>query len=205
MIFVSSIIASDSVTKYLAQVPRTLDADESVLREVYNADIQLCAHRTFHALDIIAQEVKILALMPPTPASEVPNPMDSSDRPRANGDDYSERLDRPEALKNGKAGPLLSKDGKPLKPFTLLDNRQRLRSGVFKPDHSLPTMTIEEYLQEEKRRGGIIDGAGKQSGPSAPIDEDDLEKADQETMKAREWDDFREDNPRGSGNTLNMG
>lgn len=191
--------------EYLAQVPKTLDTDESVLREVYNADIQLCAHRTFHALDMIAQEVKILALMPPTPASEAPNPMDSKDRPRADSDNYSERLDRPDIFTNTKAGPLLTKDGKPLKPFTLLDNRQRLRGGVFKPDHSLPTMTIDEYLQEEKRRGGIIDGAGNQSGQSVPIDEDDLNKADQETLKAREWDDYKEDHPRGSGNTLNMG
>ena len=191
--------------KYLAQVPRTLDEDESVSREVYNADIQLCAHRTFHALDIIAQEVKILALMPPTPASEAPNPMDSQERSRTDGDGYSERLDHHDTFKNGKGGPLLTKDGKPLKPFTLLDNRQRLRNGVFKADHNLPTMTIDEYIQEEKRRGGIKDGAGGQSGQSLPIDEDDLEKADQETMKAREWDDFRDDNARGSGNTLNMG
>ena len=66
-------------------------------------------------------------------------------------------------------------------------------------------MSIDEYLEEEKRRGGIIDGGGEQSGQSAPIDEDDLDKADEETTKAREWDDFKEANPKGSGNTLNRG
>ena len=154
---------------------------------------------------MIAQELKILALMPPTPSAEQPNPLDTRDRSNRNGDSYSERLDQPESFMNGKGGPILDKDGKPLKPFTLLDNRQRLRNGVFKPDHTLPTMTIDEYLDEEKRRGGMIDGGGEQSGRPAEANEDDLQKADLETMKAREWDEYKESNPKGSGNTLNRG
>jgi immunoglobulin-binding protein 1 len=80
-----------------------------------------------------------------------------------------------------------------------------LRDGVFRPDHSLPTMTIDEYLAEEKRRGGIIDGGGEQSGIQPEVDEDNLVEADAATMKAREWDEFKEENPKGSGNTLNRG
>ena len=87
----------------------------------------------------------------------------------------------------------------------LLDQRQKFRDGVFRPDHSLPTMTIDEYLEEEKRRGGMIKGGGEQSGIPEVVNEDDLEKADAETMKAREWDEFTEQNPKGSGNTLNRG
>ena len=66
-------------------------------------------------------------------------------------------------------------------------------------------MTIDEYLAEERRRGGIIEGGGEQSGAQVPVDEDDLEAADRETMKTREWDEFKENNPKGSGNTLNRG
>jgi hypothetical protein len=66
-------------------------------------------------------------------------------------------------------------------------------------------MTIDEYLEEEKRRGGIIEGGGEASGIKAEPDEDNYEKADEETMKAREWDEFVEANPKGSGNTLNRG
>lgn len=146
--------------------------------------------------------------MPTTPS---PRPEDRAadyrERTIRLGDDYSERLDLSlsQLSIKGKAGPILSKDGKPLKPFTLLDNRQTVRDGVFRPDHSLPTMTIDEYLVEEKRRGGIIEGGGEQSGRLVEPDEDDLDKADMETMKAREWDDFTESNPKGSGNTLNRG
>lgn len=66
-------------------------------------------------------------------------------------------------------------------------------------------MTIDEYLAEEKRQGGIVEGGGEQSGIMPEPDEDDFDRADQETMKAREWDEFKEANPRGSGNTLNRG
>lgn len=124
-----------------------------------------------------------------------------------NGDGYSERLDPSlsELLTRGKGGPILSKDGRPLRPFTLLDSRQRVQQGVFRPDHNLPTMSIDEYLEEEKKRGGIIEGGGPQSELRPEPDEDDLEKADAETMKARAWDEFQEDNPKGAGNTINRG
>ena len=157
---------------------------------------------------MIAQELKILALMPPTPPAVSDNqPPDYRERLGRGRENYSERLDPPlsRLLSGGKAGPILSKEGKPLKPFTLLDSRQRLRDRVFRPDHSLPTMTIDEYLEEEKRRGGMIEGGGKQSGIPAEPDEDDYKKADMDTMKAREWDEFTEANPKGSGNTLNRG
>lgn len=114
------------------------------------------------------------------------------------GQDYSDRLDRPlsELLASGNAGPILDKGGKPLRPFTLLDNRQQLQNGVFRPGHNLPTMTIDEYLEEEKRRGGIIEGGGEASGIIPEPDEDNYDKLDVETMKARDWDEFVEANPK---------
>lgn len=157
---------------------------------------------------MIAQEFKILALMPPKPpAGHEDQAVDYRERGGRGKDEYSDRLDPSisQLLNKGKAGPILSKEGRPLKPFTILNSRQELRNGVFRPDHSLPTMTIDEYLAEEKRRGGMVDGGGEQSGRPADPDEDNLDKADIETMKAREWDDFTEANPKGSGNTINRG
>ncbi len=102
-------------------------------------------------------------------------------------------------------GPLLTTDGKPRQPFTILGNRAEMARNVFRPGHNLPTMSIDEYLDEERRRGGIIDGGGPSSGIAPEPDEDNYDKADAETMKARAWDEFTEANPRGSGNTLNKG
>ena len=184
-----------------------LQGDDTALREIVLAEIQLCVHHTFHSLDIIGQELKILALMPASSPRPEERAADYRERKGPHENGYSERLDPSlsQLLNRGKAGPILSKDGKPLKPFTLLDSRQTVRNGVFRPDHSLPTMTIEEYLAEEKRSGGIIEGGGEQSGRPVEPDEDNLDKGDMETIKAREWDEFTESNPKGSGNTLNRG
>jgi immunoglobulin-binding protein 1 len=150
-------------------------------------------------------ETKILAQAPPPTAQNGTSQPDPRRRQGASNE-YSDRLDTPLAqLLTSKTGPILDKSGRPLRPFTLLDSRQRLQQGVFRPDHNLPTMSIDEYLEEEKRRGGIIEGGGEKSGIKPQIDEDNMDKMDEETMKARAWDDFKDDNPRGSGNTLNRG
>jgi immunoglobulin-binding protein 1 len=161
-------------------------------------------HQTFQSLESLAQELRIISLAPPPPP---PGQSATGPDAREDGRDkegYSERLDGQYAgLKY--SGPILSSDGKPMRPFTLLDTRQNLKKNVFRPDHALPTMTIDEYLEEEKRRGGIIEGGGAQSGIKPEPNEDDLEAADAETMKARAWDEYVEENPKGSGNTLNRG
>lgn len=163
----------------------------------------------------------------PTPSSITPDGRERAGLRGAFNPEYSERLDR-DLLSSANAGPILNANGKPLRPFTLLDSRQTLKNGVFKPGHNLPTMTIDEYLEEERARGGIIEGGGEASGIVPEPDEDNLEKADEEIMKARAWDEYVESNPkyvyaleqtsfcwcedlfanfpfRGSGNTLNRG
>lgn len=195
-------------SQHLRQNPTVLETNDTAARELYLTNVALSIHLTFQSLESIAQELQILALAPSAPAQNDPDRSALDDRRRNGGDQdtYSDRLDGPlTRLGAGRGGPILSKDGRPLQPFTLLDSRQRLRDGVFRPDHNLPTMTIDEYLEEEKRRGGIIEGGGAQSGIRPEPNEDDFAKADEETMKARAWDEFKEDNPRGSGNTMNMG
>ncbi|KAJ4300380.1 Type 2A phosphatase-associated protein 42 [Collariella sp. IMI 366227] len=184
--------------------------DEEAVREVHLAHLQYSTHMAFQALDGLNREAEILALAPPPQPSRGPDPREEEDMRRQQrplgglGDNYSDRLDQP--LRRGAAGgPILSAQGKPLQPFTLLNNRQELAKGVFRPGHSLPTMTIDEYLDEEWKRGGIIEGGGEASWHRPEPDEDDIEKADAETLKARAWDEFVEANPKGSGNTLNRG
>ncbi len=56
---------------------------------------------------------------------------------------------------------LLTQQGKVLQPFTITTEglkRQELQKGVFRPGHSLPTMTIEEYLDREMERGNFLSG-----------------------------------------------
>jgi len=123
---------------------------------------------------------------------------------------YQERLDGPPSLwfNGGVQGPLLSKQGKPLRPFVLLDSqarRQELQQNVFRPSHNLPTMTIDEYLRAEKEMGNIIERGGKPAEPKEDPDDQDEGAIDAATYKARQWDAFKDDNPRGSGNRMNKG
>ncbi|CCU83031.1 TOR signaling pathway regulator (TapA) [Blumeria hordei DH14] len=194
--------------KFEKDLKKKLEAyEEDSARELYLTEISLCTHNTFQALESLNLELKVLAMAPPI----TPNAIDSLDRDyrermglRHNSGDYSEKLDL-DLVSTASSAPILSSSGKPLRPFTLLSNRKTLRKDVFKPGHNLPTMTIDEYLEEERARGGIIEGGGEASGIRPEPDEDNFEKADEETMKAREWDEFTEENHRGSGNTLNKG
>ncbi|KAI1386541.1 TAP42-like family protein [Hypoxylon trugodes] len=196
--------------EYMRSSPRYLEdgGDEEAVRELYLTNISFCTHMAFQGLEGINREMEILA-QAPIPLMPQATTVEDDERRRrgpSGSDGYSDRLDAPlNSLMSRTNGPLLSREGKPLRPFTLTSNRQDLRNGVFRPGHNLPTMSIDEYLEEERRRGGIIEGGGEASFRRPEPDEDDMEKADAETMKAREWDEFKEANPRGSGNTLNRG
>lgn len=193
--------------EYMRKKPSVLQSDDSAARELHLTNIAYCTHQAFQSLESIAQEMHILSLAPPSPPPDTTqNPADNRERNGRYADGYSERLDGPVShLSAGMKGPLLDKKGKPLRPFTLTSKRAEFQNGVFRPDHNLPTMSIDEYLEEERRRGGMIDGGGPQSGIKPQVDEDDMNAADRETMKAREWDEYVEANPKGSGNTLNRG
>ncbi|KAF2459184.1 type 2A phosphatase-associated protein 42 [Lineolata rhizophorae] len=196
--------------EHLRSNPTALSTDDAALRSLHLAALAHAVHQSFAHLESLAQELHILSLAPlaPPPSSDADAPPDGRQAGRG-VEAYSDRLDAPLAQLARSAvargGPILSRDGKPLRPFTLLDARQRARDGVFRPDHNLPTMSIDEYLAEERRRGGIIEGGGPQSERREVVNEDDLEAADRETYKARAWDEFKEENPKGSGNTLNRG
>lgn len=78
------------------------------------------------------------------------------------------------------------------KPFKLVRNRKQVADGVFQYGHNLPTMTIDEYLDLEKRRGNIITGGGAASGIKKEIDEDDDTLIEIELKKAREFDEYKD-------------
>ena len=197
--------------EYMQRNPTALANDDDALRDLQLTHIAYCTHQTWASLESIAQELHILSLAPPTPPPDqlLQNPDLRERGIERNREGYSERLDgTPSHLSAGIKGPMLDETGKPLRPFTLTaggSKRQQFQQGVFRPDHSLPTMSIDEYLEEERKRGGMIEGGGPQSEVKPYVDEDDLELADRETMKAREWDEYVEANPKGSGNTINRG
>lgn len=80
------------------------------------------------------------------------------------------------------------------KPFKLVKDRKQVAEGVFKHGHNLPTMTIDEYLDLEQKRGNIISGGGAASALKKEIDEDDEVAMEIELRKAREFDEIKDSN-----------
>lgn len=89
--------------------------------------------------------------------------------------------------------------------------RERMAAQVFQPHHRMPTMSIEEAgLKEmdimnkwQENTAKAIEEAnsswyndGQKPTPGEEEDEDDDAAQD----KARAWDDWKDDNPRGAGN-----
>jgi len=186
------------------------NVDDEDLRSLYTSQIQLSVMQSLQVLEGIALEIDILGKAPSEDEVRLQEKRrqqeaDERARRRKGDESYSDRVDPSNIFTKANGRPLLSSDGKPLRPFTLLGNREMLKGQVFGPGHRLPTMTIDEYLDEEKRRGNILSGGGEQSGRQLEPDEDNMALADQEMYKAREWDEFKEANPKGSGNTLNKG
>lgn len=103
----------------------------------------------------------------------------------------------------------------PMKPFVL--TKDKMQAQVFGPGYpSLPTMTVEDWLEQQQKCGVL-------PAPSVPQRlpvEDDVDAKDQEDedkekkaenddedtlLKARNWDDWKDSNRRGYGNRHNMG
>ncbi|BGP53841.1 Type 2A phosphatase-associated protein 42 [Rhodotorula sphaerocarpa] len=122
------------------------------------------------------------------------------------------------------AGPVLSSEGKVLRPFTILPSKKgplstrlRLQSEVFRDGHRLPTMSIDEFLDREEQRGNVLQGGGPSTSEAVEQERRDEEAAKEEDTvrgyeeeerglkKAREWDDYRDSHRKGEGNMHNRG
>ncbi|OMJ20388.1 hypothetical protein AYI69_g6235 [Smittium culicis] len=99
---------------------------------------------------------------------------------------------------------LVDKNGKPLQTFVITNSKQQILNSTFRPGHSLPTMTVDQFVDQELARGNFLSGGTEEPVPEE-ISDNDYEAIDAETVKKREWDLFVEQNPKGSGNTSNRG
>lgn len=83
-------------------------------------------------------------------------------------------------------------------------DRDVIAREVFRPSHILPTMTIEEagemeYREMVERQVREAERRVARANEEAAMTEE--EKEDREVAKARSWDEFKDDNPFGHGNS----
>ncbi|KIJ17018.1 hypothetical protein PAXINDRAFT_176132 [Paxillus involutus ATCC 200175] len=189
---------------------------DDVLREATLLLLRLCYAQAYPQLESTNQEMELLRNAPPPPPPELP-----ADERQSIAKEQEDMWKIDSAPRLPGKGPLLDSTGKPLRPFTILpsgaSDRTRLQAQVFGPGHRLPTMSIDEYLEIERQRGGIISGGGPQS-ETEPTSSEQLTRnsemdgtvfgeltAEEKRQKDEEWAQYKDAHARGSGNTMNRG
>jgi len=151
-------------------------------RETWMLRIEMAASASLGHLEMIETELQILASTPPPDERrEPPGPTPEQMMVTA------ALRDATRTLQGGLQG-----------------ERDRIRGEVFRPTHHLPTMTVEQFGEQEyKEMMGRTQKEGEMRAKQAARDaaRTQEQKEHDELMKARYWDDFKDDNPRGHGNS----
>ncbi|CAD6885266.1 unnamed protein product [Tilletia laevis] len=194
--------------------------------------LNLHAVKTYALLESATQELVLLANMPPPQELQ----QRQQQQQRRDDGDSTWKLDTP--LGGGStSGALLDPKGRPLRPFTITGStggaggdggsgllpqdptahREQLRKQVFQPSHRLPSMSIDDYLAEEERRGNVLRGGGPEGAAKATPKEErairaqldgtqEGEEAEEEERREKiKWDAWSDEHRRGEGNTMNRG
>mmetsp|Transcript_3503 Transcript_3503/g.10588 ORF Transcript_3503/g.10588 Transcript_3503/m.10588 type:complete len:340 (+) Transcript_3503:124-1143(+) len=155
------------------------DALEELEREITLSAVHTCVCEAMSALKSVEQELELLKFA-----------VDAKNR----GLDPSEEARK--ALRNLP----------PPQTYRIVDTRQYQQEQVFRPSHTLPTYTVEQWGEVEAAR--MRENAAKEEEQrrkqeaEAQEDSDDDEVSDRRTMEARRWADWTDDHNKGSGNTL---
>ncbi|XP_061899675.1 immunoglobulin-binding protein 1 [Entelurus aequoreus] len=119
-----------------------------------------------------------------------------------------------EILKNmdGQLGvtPSAGPSRPPMKTFIL--TKDAMQAQVFGAGYpSLPTMTVDDWYEQHSKHGVLPDQgvpgrlAAEEDADSREEEEEEQKDDKESVMKARNWDDWKDDHRRGYGNRHNMG
>lgn len=175
--------------------------DEEMYRNLLIMKLKSLSYCAFNDIEQILYEIELLQNFVKMAPIENFHPDKKDQSTNADPTGFTERLETIDK-------PILSESGKVLRNFTLVNKRQQLQDKVKGYGQYGPTMTVEEFLQHEFESGRVLQGGEeelKQEQQRKEDNEDNYEYNDRETYKAREWDEFKENNPKGSGNTMNRG
>jgi hypothetical protein len=94
--------------------------------------------------------------------------------------------------------PPPSEEKKPIKTLVLESRKLKLQN-VFRPGHSLPSMTVQEFYEKAYKDFNFISANKLPSLEKDPESEEEEERI----YKIRAKDEYNDWNPKGSGNRLN--
>jgi len=95
----------------------------------------------------------------------------------------------------------------PLKPIVITDTKQFIKDNAFKPGWNLPSVSIEQAAEIDYQDMLGREARQKEKKKSEKLVKeygDDDDEAE-ELKKTRDFDDYKDDHPRGSGNTGTKG
>ncbi|EFA75612.1 hypothetical protein PPL_11118 [Heterostelium album PN500] len=116
-----------------------------------------------------------------------------------------EEIDKMKAANNGVVPKPPPPKPSGIGNFKILpDGRQIMLDKVFRPSHILPTISPEEAAAWEMHNGGMVKGKGgkesEKKGSDDEAEDDGKEENHDKLREKRDWDDWKDDNPRGWGN-----
>ena len=142
---------------------------EDQYRDFVLLHLQFAIFQTMEQLVGIQQEIPMLKQM--QERREAMGSNDARASNRSNNDARDGKVDD-NRIWNA-TGPLMDPQGRPLRPFVITNKKAEMMKGVFRPGHSLPTMSIEEYLDQEIERGNFLSGGTEEPKKKEADDNDD--------------------------------
>lgn len=173
-----------SMSGYLSADPEQRATQD---REYYELKIRLAALDSYEKLYVLKQEIEILSYA-------VDHYYDENEKKEKK---VTEEEDSMDSLGDqlGQAADMLR---------TSFNQRQRLENQVLRPSHILPTITVEEFgtmelraMERQSRRNSQREVERQEALASLSNEEKDS----MELARQRSWDDWKDVNPRGWGNS----
>lgn len=171
-----------AVSPHLSANPEQRDAQE---REYYELKIRLSALDSFQKLSMVKQEIEILS-------HAVEHFYDSKEASEEGSPSFTkDGL----LVQLGQAADVLR---------TSLNRRQQLENQVFRASHLLPTVTVEEFGRMElaaaqERSQKSVQRESERQQALAMLSKEEMNEV--EVARQRAWDDWKDVNPRGWGNS----
>ena len=170
--------------------------EDEIVRTYWVTRIQLAVSDALGEVPTLQQEVELLKHRASLPTGDKEGTRSSNNKRSEDGDFLRKLAQAASALQKSTLSASSSNNSRQC--------RQDIRSEVFRPSHTVATMSVEQYGEveyqgmmerqrveeqrkevEERRRRGMTED----------------EREDEEVGKQRAWDAFKDDNPWGWGNS----
>lgn len=172
----------EALEKRMSDV-NTDDEKEEMMRPQVLMKLNHHGLQAIRSLRMVRQEVAMLEAAESMPASD----REAHDKRMA--DSQKETRMFMEKLRDAARG------------LSVQSKREAVRADVFKPSHILPTFSVEEFGEMEIARMRKEQNDALKISAEKKSVENEIEDDEENLAKMRAWDDFRDENPKGWGNS----